>query len=341
MTAFDSQIYDRYGLLNLPRKFGFPVQISVNSISHLKTLINNNDGKLPLYISVNSNNGHYVNLSQVYFDLDGHGLYSMEDALKDERTLAEYFESEKVDFLIDMTGRGFRLLVKLIPDIMTISDASQILKGYTKHIKESLKLKTVDLKVAEPMRIMRPPLTTYVYQDNDKNYVQTKRHVLPLDMDILFNSDLAELTYMSENLQFRVMDVQYRRMNINEIEEYREKIDYATTNNINGTDIDFYSMTDDELKNIMKEIFRDVSNMGTDMGPDMNLINRLLTTHPNHSDRFISAVKLKESIFSPSYSSALAFFDRLSSMAKWDNRNLDIQAKQIRSIYDGGYGVKK
>ena len=338
--AFNREIYDRYGLLNLPRKFGFPVQISINSLHHLISLIEQNDGKYPLYISANSNNGKFVNFGQVYFDLDGHGFYTMDDALKDERKLAEHFEEQKVDFLADMTGRGFRILLKVTPDIMPVEEASQIMKGYTKHIRDSLNLKTLDLKVAEPLRIMRPPLTTYIYQDGStKEFIRTKRHVLPLDMETLFNSDLTELTYLSEHMQFRVMQVRYRRMELSDISEYKESINY-TSHSGTDTDIDFYGLSDEEVIAMMKEIFRNKTNMGTDGGPDDELIRKLLTTHPNHSQRFIACVKFKESVFSPSIESALSFFDRLSAMAKWDNRNLDIQNAQIRSIYNGHYGIK-
>lgn len=339
-SAFNREIYDRYGLLNLPRKFGFPVQISINSLHHLISLIEQNDGKYPLYISANSNNGKFVNFGQVYFDLDGHGFYTMDDALKDERKLAEHFEEQKVDFLADMTGRGFRILLKVTPDIMPVEEASQIMKGYTKHIRDSLNLKTLDLKVAEPLRIMRPPLTTYIYQDGStKEFIRTKRHVLPLDMETLFNSDLTELTYLSEHMQFRVMQVRYRRMELSDISEYKESINY-TSHGGTDTDIDFYALSDEEVMSMMKEIFRNKTNMGTDGGPDDELIRKLLTTHPNHSQRFIACVKFKESVFSPSIESALSFFDRLSAMAKWDNRNLDIQNAQIRSIYNGHYGIK-
>ena len=338
--AFNREIYDRYGLLNLPRKFGFPVQISIHSLSHLISLIDQNDGKYPLYISANSNNGKFVNFGQVYFDLDGHGFYTMEDALKDERKLAEYFEEQKVDFLADMTGRGFRILLKVTPDIMMVREASQILKGYTKHVRDSLSLKTLDVKVAEPLRIMRPPLTTYIYQDGKtKEYIRTKRHILPLDMETLFNSDLAELTYLSEHMQFRVMEVRYRRMDLSDIAEYKESLNY-TLHNGTHSDIDFMALTDEEFLSIMREIFRNKTNLGTDNGSDEELIQNLLGTHPNHTHRFLACVKFKESVFSPSIESALSFFDRLSTMAKWDNRNLDIQNAQIRSIYNGHYGIK-
>ena len=338
--TFNTEVYDRYGLLNLPRKFGFPVQISIHSRSHLEKLVMDNDGKYPLYISTNSNNGKYVNLSQIYFDLDGHGIYSMEDALKDERKLAEYFEEQKVDFLADMTGRGFRILLKVAPDIMTVAEASQILKGYTKHVRDSLRLKTLDVKVAEPLRIMRLPLTTYIYQDKQKSYIKTKRHILPLDMETLFNSDLDELTYMSENLQFHVMNVKYRRMDISEISEYKESVAYKEYHNPNNVDINFREMSDEQFVDIMKEIYRDITNVGTDMGPDERLIKSLLSTHPSHTDRFIGCIKLKECVFSPSVASAITFFDRLSLQAKWDNRNLPVQEKQIKGIYNKNYGVK-
>ena len=338
--VFNREIYDRYGLLNLPRKFGFPVQVPIQSLSHLMSMVNQNDGKYPLYISANSNNGKFVNFGQIYFDLDSHGLHSMEDALKDERKLAEYFDEQKVDFLADMTGRGFRILLKVLPKILSISEASEIIKGYTKHIRDSLNLKTLDMKVAEPVRIMRPPLSTYIYQDSQtKEYIKTKKHVLPLDMETLFNSDLTELTYLSEHLQFKVMEVKYRRMDVSDFLKYKESISYTSHNNV-SSEIDFNSITDEEFIELMKEIFRNKTNIGTDNGPDNDLITKLLTTHPNHSQRFLACVKFKESVFVPSFESALNFFDRLSSIARWDNKNLNIQNAQIRSIYNGHYGIK-
>ena len=339
--AFNKEVYERYGLLNLPRKFGFPVQLPIQSINHLIYLIEQNDGKFPLYISANANNGNYVNLGQIYFDLDGHGFYTMEDAFKEERKLAEYFEEQKVDFLMDMTGRGFRLLLKVNPDIISVNEASLILKGYTKHVRESLNLKTIDMHVAEPLRIMRPPLTTYIYSDNTKTLIKTKRHVLPIDMETLFNSDLDELLYKSENLEFHVSEIKYRRMDLSDVMEYKDtsSVDYVQRNH-DGSDIDFSTINDAEFVDLMREIYRNIVN-GMDMGADEKLIKNLLEKHPNHTDRFLACVKLKESVFAPNFKSALSFFDKLSAMAQWDNRNLEIQEKQIRSIYNGRYGVKK
>lgn len=338
ISAFDHEVYDRYGLLNLPRKFGYPMQIDIVSLSHLKKLILLNDGKFPLYISCNAHNDDYVLLGQLYFDFDGHGFYTIEDARSDVKKLSEYFESQKVDFLIDMTGRGFRILLKVKPDIMKLSDADGIIKGYTKHIKEDFKLKTIDLKVAEPKRIMRPPLTTYVFSEGGKE-IATKKHVLPLDVDTLFNSNMTELVHMSEELDFHVMKVSPIRVSISEISEYKQKSEYIRSE-IMDDDINFTELSDDYFRDILYEIIRERNSDGHDMGPDKSLISRLLTTHPNHNDRFLGCVKAKESSYHLNYNSAVSFFAKLSEMAKWDNRNLEIQAHQIRSIYERGYGVK-
>ena len=47
----NKEVYDRYSLLNLPRNFGFPMQMSLQSIKQLERIIDANDGKVPLYIS--------------------------------------------------------------------------------------------------------------------------------------------------------------------------------------------------------------------------------------------------------------------------------------------------
>ena len=337
IQAFNSEVYDRYGLLNLPRTFGFPVQIDIQSIPHLRRIITENDGKFPLFISCNAHNDEYVLLGQVYFDFDGHGFHSISEALSDVKKLAEHLESQNMDFLIDMTGRGFRILQKVKPEIVKIEEVDGIIKGYTKHIKDELKLETLDLKVAEPKRIMRPPLTTYIYIDRGEKIV-TKKHILPLDMNTLFDSNLNELVHMSETLQFHVMDVSPVRITIKDMAEYRIKSNTYVSPDVMDDYIDFTTFNDKFFIDSLDEIIRDGDKEGHDIGPDTALIKRLLTVHPSHNDRFLAAIKVKE--YHLSYESAVSFFAKLSEVAKWDNRNLEIQAHQIRSIYDKGYGRK-
>ena len=341
-TAFNREVYDRYGLLNLPRKFGYPVQFPIRSPKHIERLINENDGKFPIFMSANAHNDDYVLLGQVYLDFDGHGFYTMEEALRDERKIAEYFEEEQVDFLADMTGRGFRILLKVDPDIRRIRDTDGILKGYSKHLKDSLKLKTMDLKVAESKRILRPPLTTYIYQDRaTKENVFTRRHILPLDRETLFNSDLQELLYLSETLQFHVMPVVARRADLSDLAEYEQKMEFVPMGEVIDENINFMDFSPDYFREQVKDIIRDIDQYGHDAGPDEHLIKKLYMVHPDHHSLLLACIKIKESNYHLNLESAISFFARLSLDAKWNHRNLDIQREQITGIYRAGYKVMK
>ena len=341
-TAFNRTVYDRYGLLNLPRKFGYPVQFSLRSEKHMERLISENDGKCPIFISANAHNDDYVLMGQLYSDFDGHGFYTLEEALKDERRIVEYFEAEKVDFLADMTGRGFRTLLKVDPDIRRIRDMDGILKGYSKHLKESLNLKTMDLKVAESKRILRPPLTTYIYQDRaTKENICTGRHVLPLDKETLFNSDLTELLYFSETLQFHVMPVVSMRANLSDLAEYEQKMEFIPMGETVNENINFMEFSPDYFREQVRDIVRDIDEQGHDTGPDEQLIKKLYTVHPDHHSLLIACIKVKESNYHLNLDSALSFFAKLSLDAKWNHRNLDVQREQITGIYHAGYRVMK
>jgi len=335
----DLELYDRYGLLNLPRTFGFPTQLAIRSVKHLENLIDSNNGKVPIFISVNSHNDSYVNMSQFYSDFDGHGFYTLEDALKDVKKLAEYYESQHFDFLADFTGRGYRTLLKVTPDIVRISEIDGVLKGYSKYLKKSLDLKTMDLKVAEPKRIMRPPLTQYIYEDRTAGKtVITKRHTIPLNMEMLFDGDTHDHIYWSETMKYEVMPYN-RRMPLAELYEYKEIQQYSA-GHIAEDDIDFLSMPDDYFIEQLYDIYRDRNPFGNDLGPDEKLIKALLSVHPDHQTRLLGCIKAKESSYHLNLNSTLSLFAKLSLIAKWDNRNLDIQRKNIESVYRANYGIK-
>lgn len=342
IVAFDQEIYDRYGLLNLPRKFGYPVQFPIRSAKHLERLIMENDGKFPIFMSANAHNDEYVLIGQIYSDFDGHGFYTEEEALKDVRKVGEYMEGMKLDFLADKTGRGFRILLKVDPDIRKIRETDGIIKGYSRHLKESLNLKTMDLKVAESKRILRPPLTTYIYLDREtKEHVVTKRHILPMDKETLFNSDLQELVYMSEVMEFHVMPVTARRSTITELAEYEQETEYMPSGEPAKETIDFMEFSPDYFREQVEDIIRNTDETGHDLGPDTELIKKLYTVHPDHQSLLIACIKAKESNYHLNLNSTLSFFAKLSLDAKWNHRNLDIQREQITGIYKAGYKVKK
>ena len=241
-----------------------------------------------------------------------------------------------------MTGRGFRTLLKVDPDIRRIRDTDGILKGYSKYLKESLDLKTMDLKVAESKRILRPPLTTYVYQDRTtKENIYTTRHILPLDKETLFNSNLQELLYLSDTLQFTVMPVVSRRASLSELAEYEIKSEFVPCGETIDETINFMEFSPDYFRQQVNDIVRNIDEYGHDVGSDEHLIKKLYTNHPDHNSLFLACIKIKESNYHLNLDSALSFFAKLSLDAKWNHRNLDIQKQQITNIYRSGYGMVK
>lgn len=62
-----------------------------------------------------------------------------------------------------------------------------------------------------------------------------------------------------------------------------------------------------------------------------------MTPKPAHSFRFIACVKLKHYI---PVDDAIQFFDRLSEIAGWTNRNLVKQYEQIHEIYEHNYSME-
>jgi hypothetical protein len=169
----------------------------------------------------------------------------------------------------------------------------------------------------------------------------TKYHVLPMDMDMIFNRDMQELVYMSETLQFHIMPVFPRRMSLSDLYEYRETPKEYVKSEVLDEDIDFMEFNDDYFLEQVRDIIRDTDEFGHDKGPDENLIKKLLTTHPDNDARFIGCIKAKESNYHLNFNSNVSFFAKLSQIANWDNRNLDKQREIIRGIYKSGYGVKR
>lgn len=336
---FLQDVYERYGLLQLPRNWGFPIQITIRSVSHIRKLVEQYDGKYPVYISVNVHDDKYVLYSQTYCDFDGHGKHTMEEALKDTRKLGEYLESEKIDFLPDLTGRGFRILIKTEPVIRKIEDMDRAIKGYTKHLAESLGLKTMDLKVGESKRIMRPPLTRYIYYDHaKKENIITPRHVLPMTSDILFDASLEEMIYMSEHLDYHVQPVCPNRLPITVMDEYEISTVYFPSREVMSNDyINFMDFPSEYFKKEVYEMIRDYDDNGMDMGSDTQLVDKLYTSHPDHNTLFVACIKIKEGPYHLGLLSAISFFEKLSLDAKWKTRNLEIQKQQIKHIYANGY----
>lgn len=321
-------IYDIYRINNFPRYFGYPSQIVVNNIDELKKHMLIHQGRDPLYVSHNSHNKEYVVYSQMFFDFDAHTrlIPDITKAQKDCQKFVEYHKN-KTDILINFTGGGFHVLLKFNPKLVLMKNISSRIRGYQKHIKENLKLQTLDLKVAEPGRLFRIPLSPYVYNDGGFNTL-TNRFDIPIDENILFNYNVDELFYISEQKEYTINEQKGIGFNVEHLEPYDVKEEYMETNLLEE-DIDFSLFSESYFK-------MQISNL---MNNDEILINGLLSKHPNHTQRLIACLKLKDN--SISLNSAVSFFARLSELGKWDNRDLSIQKYQIETIYEGNYKMRK
>ena len=323
----EKRIYDLYGISDMPKYFGYPNQIFVKDFDELTKLMTIHKNIDPLYISHNTHNKEYVLYSQMFFDFDAHSRIEddMEKARLDCSKFVEYHK-EKTDLLINFTGGGFHVLLKFKPVTVRMNEISPKIKGYEKHIMETLNLKTMDLKVAEPGRLFRIPLSPYVYHNNGTN-VTTDRYDIPITSDMLKEYNIDDLIYFSKKKEYSVNPFIGKRFSIDYIKLFETKETYRETE-ILDEDIDFYSFPEDYFRKQIGEI----------MNNDVLLINSLMSKHPNHNTRFIACLKMRDIGFS--LNSTCSFFARLSELSEWDNRNISVQKYQIQTIYDNKYKMR-
>ena len=321
-------IYDVYSLNHFPRYFGYPSQILIKDLDDLQKHMFVHAGRDPLYISHNSHNKEYVVYSQMFFDFDAHtrSTEDMQKAQKDCQTFVDYHK-DKTDILINFTGGGFHVLLKFQPKVVLMKSIAPKIRGYQKNIKDLLNLQTLDLKVAEPGRLFRIPLSPYVYNHNGTN-VSTNRYDIPIDENILFNYTIDELIYLSEKKDYTVNNQNGLKLSVDCLEPYSMKDEEYNEITAQKDDIDFYAFTEEYFRHQIETIFN-----------DEYLITAMLSKHPHHTQNFIACLKVKN--YGLSLNSAVSFFARLSEIAKWDNRDLSIQKYQIETIYEGDYKMTK
>ena len=323
------EIYDIYSINNFPRYFGYPSQILVKNIDELKKNILIHYKRDPLYVSHNAHNKEYVVYTNMFFDFDAHDRtdLNMEEAQREAQKFYEYHK-DKTDILINFTGGGFHLILKFKPLTIKMETIKPMIRGYQKHIKEILDLKTIDLKVAEPGRLFRIPLSPYVYNNVGVNVV-TDRYDIPINEDILFNYDIDDILYLSSKKEYTINGQNNKRMSIEDIKNYYVKDEYEDNNYILEDDIDFTLFSDEYFRHQVYEL----------MNKDDKLVKDLFSKHPHHNTNLISCLKLKNDGLTTN--SAISFFARLSEMAQWDNRDLSIQRYQIESIYESEYKLRR
>ncbi len=167
--------------MNFPRAaMGLRGQQWVHSQEELDAVIENANGKKSVFISHNVypsevdcngscscppiNSVHLVQVEQIYIDLDSEKL---SNAFHDCRKLIEWCENEKLPYTLAFSGKkGFQFCIGFKPDLYDINQSVYVdsntpipwreyYKAAHLWIAHHLSLRTLDMNVAEPKRIMR------------------------------------------------------------------------------------------------------------------------------------------------------------------------------------------
>ncbi len=320
VSEFEKVLQD-YGLNSYPRYFGNPQQIRVRDFQHLQYLIAKYEGKAPLYISHNMHDFDQVLYTHMFFDFDGKGLENgLEKAQEEVKRLYDHFYD--YDKRITFSGQGFHLIVKFEPIYSSIHQIDPRIKAYQKSIARELNLTTLDLKCSQSTRLMRIPLTRYVWKSGNI-YRTEERYAIPISGEIL-EEPISIIMRRAETLEYEVERYRIKRVRWRDIPEAKAEYLPSATHD---ADIDFMVMDDDTFRNYLKLIL-----------DDDNLIARITRTHTKHNDNLITAIKVKE--FGLTMESTISFFAKLSLIEKWDNRNLSMQRQQIEQIYHADYKVR-
>lgn len=221
MTSELEKVLQDYGLNSYPRYFGNPQQIRVRDYQHLQYLIAKYESKAPLYISHNMHNFDQVLYTHMFFDFDGKGMENgMERAQEEAKRLYDHFYD--YDKRITFSGQGFHLLVKFEPVYASIYQIDPRIKAYQKSLARELNLTTLDLKCAQSTRLMRIPLTRYVWKSGN-TYRTEKRYAIPITREIL-DEPIAIIMRRSETLEYETEKYQIKRIKWTDIPDVKVRI---------------------------------------------------------------------------------------------------------------------
>lgn len=183
---------------------GLGGQKMINSMEDLASFVMEHNGKKSLYISHNSYPGHekdqIINVERVmmkciFFDIDSKKL---ENALADARSLVKWFDSNQLPFTVAFSGKkGFQILLQLEPGVYSLTDKmdgkytlSSFYKATYNYLRSTLKLRSLDIKCAEPKRICRIWNTSH---HNNKTDIFSGTYCVPLTKTQLFNWNVNDI----------------------------------------------------------------------------------------------------------------------------------------------------
>lgn len=331
----------QYGFARFPRAVGNPLQTIIGNFSTFLLFYKLNNGKFPLYTSSNSywdfdkyGNPTNVYYEKLFFDLDVDTGFSVENAHKDCQTLAIFCKDDKIPFVTSFSGNGFHFYIFFKPKIRTIDrQLTQKIRSISGYLKEELDLKTSNLVVAEPKRLVRIPLSRYVTGKEIEGWTAKDKYCIPLTYDQLMNNNLKTIILLAKHPRLLPQNYKVDGNKIkmkNFIKDYKVdvkkvvEVEHHLKQNHTEGMVD-YSRYDES------EFFKIV-----DLLIPLPCINQMLRRkNPPHFIRFSACAFLKKVI---SYEESIAFFDKLAYDAEWNDRhNKIVRDNQIKNIYRNPY----
>ncbi len=306
------EVMEAYGFQNLPRFIGTPFQKEVDTKNILYDTIERFNGIRPIFVSHNMVKNDLTLYEQMVFDIDTDSPNStLQMALDDTRKVANYFK--KYDQLITFSGSGFHFYLKFTPRTVPITSSFKFnIRTFQTKIIQKLDLRTANIKVAEPRRVIRVPLTKYVVLEGDR-YVVSNRYAIPLDLDTLNDSTLEEIMEMSKlGDPTHLPQLHGDLYPIDELLTTADEEKVITQ--IYGSEVyfPFLDLSDQKFEKWLNFIF------------DWKFREIVTSVHPDHNTRVSALSKVLHLTIRGKMldlKSVEEFFIKLAEYSKWDNRD--------------------
>ena len=330
----------QYGFVKFPRAVGNPIQTIIHDFNTFITFYKLNNCKLPVFTSNNSywdydkyGNPSNVVYEKLFFDLDIDTGFTVEQAHEDAKKLAEFCFENKIPHSTVFSGNGFHFYVYFKPKVYTLDvKLSQTIKGIANYLKTELELKSANLMVAEPKRLVRVPYSKYVTQKNAEGWQPMDWFCIPLTKEQL-QLPLNEIRLLSKNPPITNDMVFKQPGNSIKMKELIKqfKIDIKTPVIIEKMKYN-YPETKIDFTKVKDKNFREIVNM---LIPHKCLQKMIWMKNPPHFIRFSVCAFLVNVI---SLNEAITLFDKISYEAEWNDRqNKGIRDYQITNIYRNNY----
>jgi hypothetical protein len=296
-----------------PRYIGNPYQYYVVNYNDFYSFLYSNNGMTPLYTTHNSVKNNKIIYVQQFFDLDTDFGATLEEAQQDLIKLYKYFD--KYNKIMSFSSNGFHFYLRFEGNYDNQYQLSMSIKNFQQNLKNKLNLKSLNLICAEPRHLARIPGT--LRGDNDK--ILGKRHCIPINISLL-EEPLDKI-------------IQHSNKNIWSFEDNEDNKLY-----------DLSSILISDVNHVSNEIINENISFNYENLPISTILryiemilaeplySQIMTSHPSHTTRLMSAIKIKSAGIS--LDDALKLFDIISKIAKWDDaNNKRLREYQIKYIY--------